>query len=199
MTRVSAAVLRTPRQVHGGEGDDGGDGERALPRRRGVGAEGEGHRRRSWRSCRRRTPTRRGTPRTARAARGRRRRCRPTRGRRRRAAAEEVALQYATAAATARPMSSPDPAAAAAGPMAANTPAPIIDPSPMMTASPRPSRRASRLGTSTLAARHRRRRRSRRRRRLEQLDEVARRVDGEDLRAAGTGHDLVAERARPPR
>ena len=30
--------------------------------------------------------------------------------------------------------------------------------------------------------------------RLEQLDEVARRVDGEDLGAAGTGDDLVAER-----
>src|SRR5687767_5734166 len=43
-------------------------------------------------------------------------------------------------------MRSPDPAASAAGPMAANTPAPIIDPRPMTTASPSPSRRASRLG-----------------------------------------------------
>ena len=34
----------------------------------------------------------------------------------------------------------------AAGPNAAKTPAPIIEPSPMTTASPRPSRRASRLG-----------------------------------------------------
>src|SRR3954454_21519528 len=40
-------------------------------------------------------------------------------------------------------MSSPVPAACAAGPYAANTPAPIIDPSPMNTASPRPSRRSS--------------------------------------------------------
>src|SRR5690349_11267216 len=40
-------------------------------------------------------------------------------------------------------MSRPLPAARAAGPNAANTPAPIIDPSPMTTASPVPSRRAS--------------------------------------------------------
>src|SRR5262245_51929567 len=40
-------------------------------------------------------------------------------------------------------MRSPAPAAAAAGPYAANTPAPIIDPSPMKTASPRPRRRSS--------------------------------------------------------
>src|SRR5687767_8014322 len=63
--------------------------------------------------------------------------------------ADEVALQYATAAAMARPMSSPDPAASAAGPTAANTPAPIIEPRPMTTASPRPRRRASRLGASS--------------------------------------------------
>src|SRR5580693_6429137 len=42
----------------------------------------------------------------------------------------------------ASPASSPVPAALAAGPNAANTPAPIIEPSPMITASPVPSRRA---------------------------------------------------------
>jgi hypothetical protein len=36
-------------------------------------------------------------------------------------------------------MSNPPPAAAAAGPIAANTPAPIIEPRPMMTASKVPS------------------------------------------------------------
>ena len=40
-------------------------------------------------------------------------------------------------------MSSPAPAARAAGPNAANTPAPIIDPSPITTASTVPSRRDS--------------------------------------------------------
>src|SRR5688572_12290097 len=60
--------------------------------------------------------------------------------------AEDVALQYATAAAIARPTRRPEPAASAAGPNAANTPAPIIEPSPMTTASPSPNRRASRLG-----------------------------------------------------
>ena len=41
------------------------------------------------------------------------------------------------------------PAARAAGPYAANTPAPIIDPSPMNTASPRPSRRSSDAETAS--------------------------------------------------
>ena len=54
-----------------------------------------------------------------------------------------MALHQATTAATARATSSPEPAAAAAGANAANTPAPSIDPSPMTTASARPSRRAS--------------------------------------------------------
>src|ERR1700737_4543887 len=40
-------------------------------------------------------------------------------------------------------MSSPAPAARAAGPNAANTPAPIIEPSPITTASTVPSRRDS--------------------------------------------------------
>src|SRR3954462_9247750 len=57
--------------------------------------------------------------------------------------ADAVALQNATMAATARPTSSPEPAACAAGANAAKTPAPIIDPSPISTASPRPRRRAS--------------------------------------------------------
>src|ERR1700734_3612226 len=57
--------------------------------------------------------------------------------------ADAVALQYAIAAAMANPISSPAPAARAAGPNAANTPAPIIDPKPITTASPVPSRRAS--------------------------------------------------------
>ena len=39
-------------------------------------------------------------------------------------------------------MSRPVPAEAAAGPNAANTPAPIIEPSPMTTASTVPNRRA---------------------------------------------------------
>ncbi|GDY64993.1 hypothetical protein SAV14893_043860 [Streptomyces avermitilis] len=47
-------------------------------------------------------------------------------------------MQYATTAATARPSSSPDPAARAAGPSAAKIPAPTIDPSPTTTASPTP-------------------------------------------------------------
>src|SRR6187200_2776189 len=90
-------------------------------------------------------------------------------------------------------MSSPDPAIPAAGPMAANTPAPIMDPSPIMTASPRPSRRASLLGTSTPPALTGRDDRSRCGRGLEQLDEVAGRVAGEHLRATGSLDDGVAE------
>src|SRR4051794_21125136 len=50
----------------------------------------------------------------------------------------------------ARPISNPEPATSAAGPMAAKTPAPIIEPRPMTTASPKPSRRASRLGVRSL-------------------------------------------------
>src|SRR6266511_2972582 len=65
--------------------------------------------------------------------------------------AEEVALQYAISAAIPSPSRRAFPAARAAGPNAANTPAPIIDPSPMTTASPIPSRRARRLGASAPA------------------------------------------------
>src|SRR5277367_657813 len=57
--------------------------------------------------------------------------------------ADAVALQYAIAAAMANPINSPAPAARAAGPNAANTPAPIIDPRPITTASTVPSRRDS--------------------------------------------------------
>ena len=46
-----------------------------------------------------------------------------------------MALQYATNAAAASAISRPDPAAAAAGPKTANTPAPIIEASPISTAS----------------------------------------------------------------
>ena len=46
-------------------------------------------------------------------------------------------------AATPRPMSSPEPAAAAAGASATKMPAPIIEPSPIVTASARPRRRCS--------------------------------------------------------
>src|SRR5436190_20604539 len=60
--------------------------------------------------------------------------------------AEDVALQYATSAAIASPSVSAFPAARAAGPNAAKTPAPIMDPSPIATASTVPSRRASREG-----------------------------------------------------
>src|SRR5919106_5781923 len=45
----------------------------------------------------------------------------------------------------ASPISRPGPAAWAAGPMAAKTPAPIMEPSPITTASVMPSRRAKRL------------------------------------------------------
>src|SRR4051794_20509698 len=45
-------------------------------------------------------------------------------------------------------MSSPDPAASAAGPRAEKTPAPIMEPTPMTTASPTSRRRASRVGAS---------------------------------------------------
>ena len=55
--------------------------------------------------------------------------------------AEAVALQYATTAASPRPTRSPVPAAAAAGAKAANTPAPIIGPSPITVASVVPSLR----------------------------------------------------------
>lgn len=58
--------------------------------------------------------------------------------------ADDIALQYATTAATASPSSSPDPAARAAGPSAAKIPAPSIDPSPTTTASPTPSVRRNR-------------------------------------------------------
>jgi len=54
-----------------------------------------------------------------------------------------VALQYATTAASARPSSRPDPAAPAAGASAAKIPAPIIDPSPITTASKTPRCRLS--------------------------------------------------------
>src|SRR5687768_5918346 len=46
----------------------------------------------------------------------------------------------------ARPTSSPEPAASAAGASTANTPAPTIDPRPMTTASKTPRRRSSRVG-----------------------------------------------------
>src|SRR6478735_1133357 len=67
--------------------------------------------------------------------------------------ADDVALPNATTAARARPMSRPEPAAPAAGPKAAKTPAPIIEPRPMKTASARPSLRTSpgELTSSTLA------------------------------------------------
>ncbi|GAB3801020.1 hypothetical protein GCM10027605_17680 [Micromonospora zhanjiangensis] len=47
-------------------------------------------------------------------------------------------------AAITSPINRPVPATRAAGPNAAKTPAPIIEPSPMTTASPVPSRRANR-------------------------------------------------------
>src|SRR5688572_3872099 len=64
--------------------------------------------------------------------------------------ADEIALQNATTAAIPRPSSSPGPAAPAAGPIAANTPAPIIDPRPMTTASVTPRERERRSGTTTV-------------------------------------------------
>src|SRR5262245_29465113 len=57
--------------------------------------------------------------------------------------ADDVALQYATMAAIPRPMSNAAPAACAAGAKTENTPAPIIEPRPMTTASARLNRRAS--------------------------------------------------------
>src|SRR3954471_14742819 len=56
--------------------------------------------------------------------------------------AEATALQYAISAAITRPTSRPVPAVRAAGPNAAKIPAPIIDPRPMATAPPVPSRRS---------------------------------------------------------
>src|SRR5829696_5145719 len=53
--------------------------------------------------------------------------------------ADDVALQKATIAATPSPINSAVPAASAAGAHAAKTPAPIIEPTPITTASPRPS------------------------------------------------------------
>ncbi|MEY9837851.1 hypothetical protein [Streptacidiphilus sp. EB103A] len=50
-------------------------------------------------------------------------------------------MQYATTAAPARPSSSPEPAAEAAGAREAKIPAPIIDPRPITTASNTPSLR----------------------------------------------------------
>src|SRR6266496_4080548 len=60
--------------------------------------------------------------------------------------ADEVALQYATTPAITKPSSRALPAARAAGAKAANTPAPIMEPRPMTTASKVPSRRTSRGG-----------------------------------------------------
>jgi hypothetical protein len=62
--------------------------------------------------------------------------------------ADDVALQAATTAASARPISNPPPAASEAGPTAAKIPAPTIAPRPMKTASAVPRRRASLLGGS---------------------------------------------------
>ena len=77
------------------------------------------------------------------AARGRRRTCRPTSGTARRAGPTRWRCSTPPTAARASPISSPAPAAAAAGAKAAKTPAPIIEPRPMTTASPVPRRRAS--------------------------------------------------------
>src|SRR5215212_5256556 len=55
----------------------------------------------------------------------------------------EMALQYATSAATGSAMSRPTPAAVAAGPQGAYSPAPSIAPNPTSTASARPSSRRS--------------------------------------------------------
>src|SRR5918994_4864800 len=57
--------------------------------------------------------------------------------------ADDVALQNAIAPAITRPISSPVPAASAAGPQTANTPAPTIEPAPTTTASASPRRRCS--------------------------------------------------------
>src|SRR5688500_4099195 len=54
-----------------------------------------------------------------------------------------MALQYATNAARPSPINNPAPATRAAGGKTANTPAPSIEPSPMITASKVPSCRAS--------------------------------------------------------
>ena len=63
--------------------------------------------------------------------------------------ADDVALQNATTAAITSPISSPVPATAAAGAKAENTPAPIMDPRPMKTASASPRRRTSAGGVDT--------------------------------------------------
>src|SRR4051812_39839588 len=98
----------------------------------------------------------------------------------------------------ASPISSPLPAACAAGPMAAKTPAPIMAPRPITTASPSPSRRARRLASFTslrsadeLGGQPRS---GSVLRGLEDLDQVVGRVLDQDLRSPGARHDLVAER-----
>ena len=143
MIRVSRAVRVTPRAVDRGQRDHGGDGDRPLPGRRdGVGGEGQRHRRAARGLADHEAPAGEEPPPRPEplaavdvgAARGRvarrpaaPRRSRCSRPRRRRSPS---------------PISSPAPAAAAAGANAANTPAPIIEPSPMTTASVVPSRRA---------------------------------------------------------
>src|SRR6266496_3292190 len=67
--------------------------------------------------------------------------------------ADEVALQYATTPAITKPSSRALPAARAAGAKAANTPAPIMEPRPMTTASKVPSRRTSRAGSGDIGRR----------------------------------------------
>ncbi|GAA1224191.1 hypothetical protein GCM10009608_70670 [Pseudonocardia alaniniphila] len=59
-------------------------------------------------------------------------------------------MQYATTAAITNPTSSPPPAAAAAGANTENTPAPIIEPSPITTASDVPRRR-TKAGSPVIA------------------------------------------------
>src|SRR6476659_8729078 len=81
-------------------------------------------------------------------------------------------------------MLTPVPAAWAAGAQALNTPAPIIDPTPTVTASIRPSRRCSCTSTAARSAVGG----------LEELDDVAGRVLEEDLLAARSHDDVVAER-----
>ena len=80
-------------------------------------------------------------------------RCTPPRTTTRRATTAP-SLQQATTAAMARPMRSPSPAAVAAGAHAVKTPAPIIDPAPMTTASRKVSVRCrSFTGTRRFARR----------------------------------------------
>ena len=124
--------------VHRGQRHHGRDRHGVRLPRPDVRPHGERHRRAGGGLADDERPAGQVPPEGARAARARRRRCRPTPGTRAASRADDIALQYATTAATASPSSSRRPGRAPAGPSAAKIPAPTIDPSPTTTASDTP-------------------------------------------------------------